>query len=138
MGMIELEDLMELTFVSERTLTQEEFTAWVSTRPPADEAKYELLGGRVVMNPPSGWPEGEGEGDVLVAIKRLVRQSGLGRVFGPSQGFELPTGDTVAPDASFVSRERWEAGPRPEPGRFLRIVPDLAVEVVTPERAARD
>jgi Uma2 family endonuclease len=127
-----------LTFISERTLSQEEFAAWVAKRPPGDDSKCELLGGRVIMTPPSGWPEGEGEGDTFFVIKQIVRARNLGRVFGPSQGFELPTGDTVAPDAAFVSHERWNAAPVPVPGRFLRVVPDLLVEVTTPGGSARD
>ncbi len=54
-----------------------------------------------------------------------MRSRGLGRVFDSSQGFALPSKDTVEPDTAFVSSERWAAGPpapRPpplsrEPGR---------------------
>jgi Uma2 family endonuclease len=59
-------------------------------------------------------------------------------VFGSSQGFELETGDTLEPDASFISSERWAKGPKPEPGRFLRIVPSLVVEVLSTSTASRD
>src|SRR4030095_10099288 len=57
---------------------------------------------------------------------------------GPTQGFELPTGDTLTPDASFVSRERWEANPRPEPGKYLKVMPELVVEVLSREHPERD
>ena len=67
-----------------------------------------------------------------------VRAKRLGIVFDSSQGFELPSGDTVEPDHSFVSRERWEAAPRPEPGKFPRVVPDLIAEVLSPSTALRD
>jgi Uma2 family endonuclease len=127
-----------ITFVSESSVSQEEFARWVAERPAGDLNRYELLEGRIVMNPPAGWPEGEGELSVASILRVYVLSRNLGRVFGPSQGFEMPTGDTVAPDAAYISQQRWEAGPRPEPGKFLRIVPDLTVEVLSPNNPARD
>jgi Uma2 family endonuclease len=124
------------TFESCETFTQAEFAEWIAAR-AGDDNHYELLNGRIVMNPPAGWPHGEGEADVLAPIQQLVRRRELGRVFGPSQGFELPSGDTVAPDVAFVSTERWRAI-APEVGKFLRLVPDLAVEVLSPGTASRD
>jgi Uma2 family endonuclease len=51
---------------------------------------------------------------------------------------ELPTGDTVEPDASYVSHERWRKGPRPQREKLLRIVPDLVVEILSPDSRTRD
>jgi Uma2 family endonuclease len=127
-----------MTFISERLVSQQEFEDWVLQCPANDINRYELLEGRIVMNPPAGWPEGEGEGEAYSVLRSWARPRRLGRVFAANQGFELPTGDTVAPDASFISRERWERGPRPVPGKFLRIVPDLAVEVISPNDPVRD
>lgn len=124
------------TFESCETFTQAEFAEWIAAR-GGDDNHYELLNGRIVMNPPAGWPHGEGEADVLGPIQQFVRGRDLGRVFGPSQGFELPSGDTVAPDVAFVSTERWRATV-PEVGKFLRVVPDLVVEVLSPGTASRD
>jgi Uma2 family endonuclease len=127
-----------ITFISEDVVSQQQFEQWLRQRPWDDINRYELLEGRIVMNPPADWPEGEGELSIGAVLLFHVRPLGLGRVFGPSQRFELPTGDTVAPDASFISRERWAAGPRPERRGPLRIVPDLAVEVLSPNRPSRD
>lgn len=68
----------------------------------------------------------------------MAESERLGKVFGSSQGFELPSGDTVEPDVSFVSRERWEAGPAPVAGKFLRVVPDLVIEILSQSTASRD
>ena len=46
-------------------------------------------------------------------------------------GIVLPTGDTVEPDASFVSTERWRALARPVRG-FPAVVPELVVEILSP------
>ena len=126
-----------ISFVSQNLVSQQEFEEWLRNRQANDSNRYELLEGRIVMNPPANWPEGEGEGEAYAALRAYVRPRRLGRVFGSGQGFVLPTGDTVAPDASFIGQDRWERG-RPEPGSFIRIVPDLAIEVLSPNDPARD
>jgi Uma2 family endonuclease len=72
------------------------------------------------------------------SLAPFVRARKLGRVFGSSQGFALPSGDPVEPDASFVSKERWAAGPAPVDGEFLRVVPDLVFEIISRGTAAYD
>jgi Uma2 family endonuclease len=59
-------------------------------------------------------------------------------VFGSSIGYNLPSGDTLEPDVSFVSAERWARGPQVGRGHFLRIVPNLVVEILSPATAHRD
>jgi Uma2 family endonuclease len=125
-----------VTFESAETFSQAEFAEWVAAR-TGDDNDYELLNGRIVMNPPAGWPYGEAEADALGPIQQFVRSRDAGRVFGPSQGFELPSGDTVAPDLAFVSTGKWRTTVR-EVGKFLRVVPDLVVEVLSPNTASRD
>jgi Uma2 family endonuclease len=67
-----------------------------------------------------------------------VRPRRNGKVLDSSQGFELPSGDTVEPDHSFVSKERWDAAPAPKFGEFLKAVPDLVVEVLSQKTASQD
>jgi len=129
----------DLIFESTRTVTPEEFAKFVAIREAAgDTGHYELLNGRVVVNPPAGYPHGEIGSNVQRLLATFVWDRKLGRVFDSSQGFELPSGDTVEPDHAFVSRERWAAAPTPEPGRFLRVVPDLIVEVLFGRTASQD
>src|SRR5579883_3470953 len=131
--------MREVTFESVETLSQAEFAEWLAKCAPRDDPRhYELLNGRIVMNPPSGWPHGESEAEFAAVLRNQVRERRLGRVFGASQGFELPTGDTVGPDAAYVSNERWAAAPRPEAGKFLKVVPDLIVEVLSASTTTRD
>jgi Uma2 family endonuclease len=118
---------------------QDEFADFVAARElRGDRSHYELLNGRVVMNPPAGYPHGEIGGNIQRIVGRLVHDRALGKVFDSSQGFELPSGDTVEPDHSFVSKERWAAAPPPEEGRFLRVVPDLIAEVLSRKTASQD
>ena len=129
----------DLVFESTHTVTPKEFGEFVATREAAgDTGHYELLNGRVVMSPPAGYPHGEVGSNVQRLLASFVWERKLGRVFDSSQGFELPSGDMVEPDHAFVSHERWAAAPAPEPGRFLRVVPELIVEVMSGRTATRD
>jgi Uma2 family endonuclease len=125
-------------FISEEAFDQASFAVFVASLPPDDLSKYELIHGRIIMNPPSGWPYGEYELGIGALLYHHVRRQGLGKAFGPSQGYELPTGETVAPDASVILKDRLERGPPPISGKFLRIVPNLAVEVISPTSENRD
>jgi Uma2 family endonuclease len=130
--------MFEPVFESTTTMDQASFAAWIEARAGRDDNHYELLNGRVVMTPPAGWPHGSVEGRLVTRMTTASDAGPYGLVFGSSQGFELPTGDTVEPDASFVSMARWRAGPPPELGKFLRIVPELMVEILSPSTASRD
>jgi Uma2 family endonuclease len=71
-------------------------------------------------------------------LEDFVSKHNLGTVFGSSAGYELPSGDTLEPDASFISRERWSKGPEPRRGQFLKIAPNLVVEILSPATARQD
>lgn len=128
----------ETTFISTDTFTQETFKRWVERRPMTDLNRYELVNGRIVMMPPAGWGHGEAESNVSYILKDFVQRHDLGRVFGSSTGYNLPSGDALEPDASFISHERWAAGPQVRRGQFLRIAPTLVVEILSPATARRD
>lgn len=131
--------MQHLVFESVESLDQRQFAEFVGRRVQAGDAgQCELLNGRVVMNPPAGYPHGEIGSLIQVLLGSFVAQHRSGKVFDSSQGFELPSGDTVEPDHSFVSKERWRAAPPPEQGQFLRVVPDLIVEVLSVRTASRD
>lgn len=131
---------METAFRSEETFTQEEFRSWLDGVPASDINRYELLNGRIVMSPPARFGHGWVGANLHLAISAFVRERGLGITLDSSAGFDLPTGDTLEPDFSFISRERWEAGPKPRDDEkgFTRIVPDLAIEIVSPSSVRRD
>jgi Uma2 family endonuclease len=96
------------------------------------------LNGRIVMTPTAGYPHGSVEARVLRALSNHVSSGALGEVLGSSQGFQLPSGDTVEPDCSFVSGERWRSMPAPTMGTFLEVVPDLVVEILSGSTASHD
>lgn len=127
----------EPVFESIDGMTQAEFARWAA-RHEGDLGKHELLNGRVVMTPPAGYPHG-GVGlrlGVLVGV--YLQHNPVGIAFETSQGFALPSGDTVQPDLSFVSFERWRAAPAPRRGQFLRVVPDVVFEILSGSTRSRD
>ena len=128
----------ETAFISTETFTQKRFKDWVENRPMGDLNRYELASGRIVMTPPAAWEHAEVEARVIRIVGDFVTRHNLGKMFGSSAGYDLPSGDTLEPDASFISRERWSKGPRPRRGQFLKIVPTLVVEIISPATARRD
>ena len=130
--------MAETAFISTETFTQKTFRRWAENRPMRDVNRYELANGRIVMTPPAAWVHGKIEAKVIRILEDFVSTHNLGTVFGSSAGYELPSGDTLEPDASFISRVRWSKGPRPRRGQFLKIVPNLVVEILSPATARRD
>ena len=130
--------MVETAFRSDERFTQDEFRRWLDERPSSDINHYELIGGRIVMTPPAGWPHGRIGAQLVRYIHEAASAARLGIVLDSSAGFDLPSGDTVEPDISFVSNERLAAGPPPERGKFLRIVPTLVVEIASRSTARRD
>jgi len=104
----------------------------------SDINRYELVSGRIVMTPPAGWTHASIENQIAALLGEHVSRHGLGIVFGSSLGYDLPSGDTLEPDASYVSAERFAAQPPSRPDEFLRIVPNLVVEILSPGSAKRD
>lgn len=129
--------LTEPVFESLDCMTPDEFEAWCE-RHGELVGRAELLNGRIVMTPPAGYPHGSVEVRIGAALVRYLEQHPVGIAFGSSQGFALPSGDTVEPDLAFVSGERWRQGPPPVEGKFLKVVPDLVVEILSHSTASRD
>ncbi|MGH7789497.1 MAG: Uma2 family endonuclease [Candidatus Binatia bacterium] len=119
-------------------LNQAAFRRWLARRPASDQSHYELLDGRIVMTPPAGWPHGRIGSRLNHLLADHVERHSLGIVLDSSAGYDLPTGDTVEPDVSFISTECLAAGPRPTRGRFITLVPTLIVEILSPSTSRRD
>jgi Uma2 family endonuclease len=130
--------IAETAFRSDEHFDQKQFRRWLDARPASDINHYELINGRIVMTPPAGWPHGGVEAALVVPLGQYVQSRKLGVVLGSSAGYDLPSGDTVEPDVSFIATRRFAAGPKPVAGKFLRIVPNLVVEILSPTTARKD
>ncbi|NEO28357.1 MAG: Uma2 family endonuclease, partial [Kamptonema sp. SIO4C4] len=86
--------------------------------------------GELIVNPPTGWQTGKRNSSISGELYIWWRNAGeLGEVFESSTGFILPNGATLAPDASWVSQERWDALTDEQKGTFANICPDFVVEL---------
>ena len=65
------------------------------------------------------------------------KQDGTGVGFDSSAGFTLPNGAVRSPDASWMSKERWEAVPEDDKLRFSHIAPDFVAELLSPSDSLR-
>jgi Uma2 family endonuclease len=105
---------------------------------PAANGRTELVRGHIrVMSPASA-----AHGLVSLTVGRLlstyVLEHRLGECFSDSTGYILPNlPNTVrAPDASFVREDRLP--PDGVGGGYLKLAPDLAVEVLSPSESKAD
>ena len=115
-----------------RTMTEAELMAL-----PRDGFKRELVDGEIRVSP-AGAPHGQTIVKLTVRLGSHVEAHALGHHFDSSTGCWMPSGNLRVPDLAFVSLARMPDG---VPSGFLRVVPDLVVEVLSPgdsERAVLD
>lgn len=112
-----------------RTWTEAELMAL-----PEDGLKRELVGGEIVVSP-AGAPHGRVIVELILALAAHVKALRLGHVFDSSTGCWLSSGNLRVPDLCFVSRDRM---PGEIPPGFLRVPPDLVVEVLSPGDSPRE
>jgi Uma2 family endonuclease len=101
---------------------------------PRDGRKYELVDGRITVSP-AGARHGVIAIRLAARLLEHVEGHDLGYVLDSSTGFRLPGGNVRSPDVSFVRKGRF-----PDeriPTGFSDVVPDLAVEILSPEDRPR-
>jgi Uma2 family endonuclease len=112
-------------------VTQEQFQALAAANP--DLRLERTAAGELIVNPPAGSESSQKN-------SRLTTQLGtwdeahedLGVAFDSSGGFILPNGATRSPDASWVTRSRWEALTPEQRQGFAPLCPDFVVELRSP------
>jgi len=119
-------------------MTQAEFARWAMQEGKHQPGRYELFSGRVVQSATLGYPATWIVSRLGIVVGNFVTARRLGETFDARAHFELPTGDTLAPDYSFVSTARFQRAPRPQPGAFMHMTPDFIVEISSIATAARD
>ena len=100
---------------------------------PDDGYQYEIWHGELVRMAPAGGRHGECEAKLVTALG--VQMGAIGRVYTGDTGFLLreQPDELVSPDVAFVRHDRLP--PPPERIRYLRVVPDLVVEIRSPNDA---
>ncbi|HEV2851694.1 MAG TPA: Uma2 family endonuclease [Thermoanaerobaculia bacterium] len=92
----------------------------------------ELVGGRIEPMAPTGDEHGDVELEIGTRLRLYGKESKRGRAVSGEVGIYIRRNpDTVrAPDVMFISRER---DVRPKSKGFFEVVPELVVEVLSPE-----
>jgi Uma2 family endonuclease len=98
-----------------------------------DVVRAELIGGELYVTPSPTPRHQEASDNLMLVLGGYVRRRGLGRMYSAPLDVHLPSGDVVQPDLLFVATasegivQDW-----------IRGVPDLVVEVLSPSNAERD
>lgn len=107
--------------------------------PSVEDMLYEVVNGQRVEIPPMGAFQGDIASALCACLRPFARTHRLGKVVVEVLfNFGHATIPQRRPDLAFVSYERWPRG-RQVPGtNAWDVVPDLAVEVVSPTNLAED
>lgn len=102
-----------------------------------DIGRCELIYGELIMMSPAGAEHGVVASRFAHYLTEFVEQHDLGAVFAAETGFKIRVDPDLvrAPDASFVRKARLTY---PLPRGYFPGVPDLAVEVNSPEDGKRE
>ena len=99
----------QTAFGSGERFSQTEFGTWLQRERESDRDRYELIGGRIVVSAPAGAEHGNVASRLNYILQAHVTPRRLGCIYDSSTGYDLPSGDTLAPDVSFVARRRLES-----------------------------
>ena len=107
-------------------------------RLPDDGRRYELLDGEVKEMAPAAYEHGRVLTKVVIVLGSYVEANDLGEVVAGDPGIILRRNpDRVrAPDVAFFARERVPTGEAR--AKFVDVVPDLVVEIVSPNDTAAE
>jgi Uma2 family endonuclease len=101
---------------------------------PKDGQKYELVDGEVVVSP-TGMHHAEIVTNIVYILATFLHDHPIGKVYGDNVGLIFPNGNLRSPDVSFVRMEKLPEAKSPV--TFGKLVPDFAVEVLSPDDRPR-
>jgi Uma2 family endonuclease len=106
---------------------------------PVDEMLYEVIDGRIVEKSPMGTYEGCVTSVLFKLLSVWDSANGLGRILSEV----LFTLDPAArlklrPDLAYVSYERWPQRKPISKGEGWDVIPDLAIEVISPSNSGNE
>lgn len=97
---------------------------------PDDGMRRELIRGELIEMPPAGDDHGSIGEEFSWQAGTFIRQNRLGRGRMAETGFQLASDTVLAPDYAYISYERMAS--RPQPRGFAQVIPDLVMEVFSP------
>lgn len=116
-----------------------EQTAPLPPSPPDDDEHYEVVDGQRVETPRMGTFETGIASDLHGYLWQFAKANQLGKAEVEMLFRIDATRDLQRrPDVAFVSYQRWPRGRRAAPNDAWDVVPDLAVEVISPSNTATE
>ena len=85
--------------------------------------------GELIVMPPTAFGTGKRTLDLMAQFGNWVKKDGTGIGLGTDTGYTLPNGAIRGPDASWITREKWESLSAYERERFAHICPDFVIEL---------
>ena len=103
---------------------------WLLQLPQYADGRFELIEGEVVAMPPTGLAQGRRSNRIGRYLDEYAEETGA-RVVTADTGFYAEADDEtlLGPDVAFVRMERLD---KPDSPQFVGLMPDLAVEVKSP------
>ncbi len=89
--------------------------------------------GELLVMAPAGSDSGARNASLSAQLFNWTQADGTGVAFDSSAGFTLPNGAIRSPDASWITRGRWEALSRESRRKFAPLCPDFVVELRSPD-----
>lgn len=102
---------------------------------PNDGRKYELVDGEIVVSP-TGFRHAVIVGKIVHIFATFLEAHPIGKVCPDNLGIRLPNGNLRSPDVTVVRNDKLPSGESPE--GFAEFVPDLAVEVLSPQDSLKE
>ena len=88
--------------------------------------------GEILIVPPAGGESDYRSVDLITQLRGWAKRDGRGKSFGSSIGFILPDNSMLSPDAAWASNAKIEGLSKTARKKFLPIVPDFVIEVMSP------
>lgn len=102
---------------------------WKLCRANPDLRLERTAKGELVVMPPAGPDSSRRNMSLGAQLWNWNERTGLGVAFDSSAGFTLPNTAIRGPDATWMTRERWDALTQDERERFAHVCPDFVAEL---------
>jgi Uma2 family endonuclease len=94
--------------------------------------------GELIVMTPAGGTTSNLEGYLSRELDLWVERTGRGIAFNSNGGFSLPDGSVRAPDASWLSSEKWNTLTRDQRAKFIPFCPEFLIELRSPSDSLAD
>lgn len=83
----------------------------------------------IYIIPPTFSETGRRNSAIIFQLESWNKNFGMGYCFDSNAGFTLPNSAMRAPDAAWISKERWDKVPQDDKEKFAHICPDFIIEL---------